>query len=288
MQDRRPLGILLFLAAILCQCAMDATAKWLTQSYPVGQVLFLRNLFGFLPLIPLFLPALRTRDFSPLKTNRLGMHAARGLATTTAGLLFFMSLSFLPLATATAITYTGPIFMTVLAALLLSERADKWQWAAVVIGFLGALLIIRPEAGSLQWAALLPLGCAASYALSMVLFRGLAATESTLATTLYGGLAALLGSSLLLPLGWVTPSLEDMAIFVAIGLFGGTTIVLFAQAYRFVDVATTAPLDYTSLLWAALFGLWIFGEAFDFGMVPGVILLILAGLYLIRRDNAAG
>src|SRR5690606_20027270 len=170
--------------------------------------------------------------------------SAIGVATTA---LFFTAVWLMPLADATAIAFTGTLFVTALSVPLLGEKVGPRRWAAVAVGFLGALVILRPGFGVFGAGALFALGAAFCYALVGISTRWLARTESTPALAFYYVLFGLLISGLGLPFGWVTPTLPDLGLFLLLGLFGGTGTLLLSEAFRHAPVAVVVPFEYSAL-----------------------------------------
>ncbi len=279
--ERSDLGIAFYLLAIGSMAMMDACAKWLVQSYPVGQVAFFRCLFAFLPIGVL---VLHSGGLAALATRRPAMHALRGVVMITAIFLFFYALKFLLLAEATAIFFAGPLFMVALSVPLLGERVHRNVWLAVIIGFVGVVIMMRPGAEILRVEAGWALGAALFYALAMIATRSLTRTETTLSIVVYGNLAAVLVSAVSLPFGWTTPTLEEMGVFVLMGLCGGLSTLLFVKACRHTRVSVLAPFDYTALVWAAALGFLFWHELPDLWIWLGTAIVVTMGLYVWRNQ----
>ena len=178
----------------------------------------------------------------------------------TAIFLFFYALKFLMLAEATAIFFAGPLFMVALSVPLLGERVHRNIWLAVIIGFVGVVIMMRPGAEILRVEACWALGAALFYAFAMIATRSLTRTETVLSIVVYGNLAAVLVSAVSLPFGWITPTLEEMGVFVLMGLGGGLSTLFFVKACRHTRVSVLAPFDYTALVWAAALGFLFWQE----------------------------
>lgn len=279
--ERSDLGIAFYLLAIAGMALMDACAKWLVQSYPVGQVAFFRCLFAFLPIGVL---VLHSGGLAALATRRPIMHALRGVVMVTAIFLFFYALKFLLLAEATAIFFAGPLFMVVLSAPLLGETVHRNIWLAVVIGFVGVLIMMRPGAEILRVEACWALGAALFYALAMIATRSLTRTETILSIVVYGNLAAVLVAAMSLPFGWTTPTLEEMGAFVLMGLCGGLSTFFFVKACHYTRVSVLAPFDYTALVWATAIGFLFWHELPDLWIWLGTAIVVTMGLYVWRNQ----
>lgn len=280
---RLPLGVIYMCVGVLCLSANDALAKWLGQFYPVGQIVFLRMLI-VLPVLAAI--GLVTGGRRALVTRRPLFHIVRGIFATGATVLFFWSLPLLPLAEASAIVFSAPLFIALLAGLLLREPTDRRQWIATLGGFIGVLLVVRPGTSAFTVAALLPLGSALCYALMMMSARWLGAEDNLWVTMFYATLVPLVATAGFIPTfdGW--PTWEHVPHFVAISVLGGAALTLITQAFRITAAATVAPFDYTGLLWASLFGWLIWGEIPSAVSALGMIVIVGFGVYLAsRRDG---
>ncbi len=275
-------GIVLALLGVSGFALMDAAAKSLTEGYPIGQIILVRNLFA---LLPLSLLLFRDGGLPALRTRQPGLQALRGLAIFGALITFFSGLRYLGLAEATAIGFAAPLFITALSVPLLGERVGLHRWSAVLLGFVGVLIMLRPGSESLQPAALLPLAAAFFYGLAMTATRRLGRTDTTPAIAIYGNLIALALSLALLPFGWVTPAGSDLWIFAAMGLVGGCSTYLLTQAYRFATPSVIAPFDYIALIWAVALGWLVWRELPDAATWTGVAVVIASGLYILHRET---
>jgi drug/metabolite transporter (DMT)-like permease len=277
-------GIAAMIGSMGALSALDATAKWLTAGYPVTEVAFFRSVFAMLPIALLLW---REGGVGSLRTRRWGAHVLRAAIGVVTACLFFIAVWKMPLADATAIAFTGTLFVTALSALLLREQVGPRRWAAVGVGFLGAMVIVRPGLGVFEEGALYALGAAFCYALVALSTRWMTRTESTAALAFYyalfGGLISLVG----LPFGWIMPTWGDLGLFVLLGLFGGTGSLLLAEAFRHAPVAVVVPFEYSALLWATLYGFVIWGEFPDGLTLAGSAILIASGLYVMHRERLA-
>jgi len=282
-QDRVGLGIAAILIGMFTVSIMDALAKWLGESYPIAELVFFRSLFALLPVF--FILWQQRSGFAALKPRwRLG-HFLRAVLSLGALFTFFTGLRYLPLAEAISIAFAAPLFVTALSVPILGERVGPRRWAAVVIGFLGVLVMTRPGAETFRPEALYILAAALCYALSMLVTRRLARSDSTPAIMLSGICVALAVSSLALPFDWRTPVGADIWLFVLLGLVGGTGMYFMTQAYRYAPAAVIAPFDYTALLWATLFGWLVWHELPDTNVWFGAAIVIASGLYIVYRET---
>lgn len=274
-------GIATMCAGVFCLTVNDAIAKWLGQFYPVAEVAFFRMLFA-LPWITVIGVLVGGRQ--ALRTARPLAHLGRGLLATLATFSFFYGLTLLPLAETTAIAFTAPIFVSLLALPLLGERLGRGDWTAVVAGFIGVLLVVQPGTAAFQYGALAPLVAALAYALLMLTARMLGHGESIWATMFYATLVPLLVSAALLPWFWEPPQWRHLPVLFALGAFGGAAMSLITQGFRIGPASVVAPFDYTGLLWAVAFGWLFWRELPGPWAAAGALLIALCGVYLAYRN----
>lgn len=275
-------GIALMCAGVVCLCVNDAIAKTLTAGYSPLQILFLRNLIA-LPIAAAIAMAMGGR--AALKSHRPGAHLLRGLFWLCAATLFFTGLSYLDLAEATTLIFIAPVFVTALSALVLKERVGWRRWSAVLLGFAGVLVVVRPGLSAFQPASLFPLATAFFYAVLMVSARWVDARESVWTLMLYLVGAGALWSALAAPFVWIPLRSEDLWLFAAIAVFGTAGLTLITQAFRFAPAAVVAPFDYTALLWATLLGWLIWDEIPDLATYLGAVIIIASGIVIILRER---
>lgn len=284
-RDRIGLGIASMMVALAAMSVMDAMAKWLGQGYPIVEIVFFRNLFALVPILFIVWqgggrPALRIGwGFGYV------LRAAFGLVAI---FTFFTGLRYLPLAEAIAIAFVAPLFVTALSVPILGERVGLRRWGAVIVGFLGVLVMTRPGEAAFQPAALLILAAALFYALTMLVTRRLARTDSTPSILLYTTGLSLVVCAALLPLGWRTPANEDLMLFALLGLIAGGGNYFLIQAYRHAPAAVIAPFDYTALIWGTIIGWLIWHELPGPHVWLGVAILVASGLYIIHRETRLG
>ncbi len=282
-QDRIGLGIAGMVAGIFAMSIMDALAKWLGASYPIGEVVFFRYLFALPPAL-FILWQQRGGRASLVLRWRTG-HLLRAIFGLGATATFFLGLRYLPLAEALSIAFAAPLFVTALSVPILGERVGPRRWAAVVVGFLGVLIMTRPGAEAFRPEALYILVAALCYALAMLVTRRLARTDTTPAIMLSGICVSLVVSGLALPFGWRTPEGADFWLFVLLGLVGGIGMYFMTQAYRYAPAAVIAPFDYTALIWGTLFGWLLWRELPGANVWLGAAVVIASGLYIVHRET---
>ncbi len=281
-------------AAIFLFSTMNAMIKWLGDTYPVSQIVFFRAVFALVAIWPLIAAA---GGVASLKTGRPWGHAwrcAAGVAAMTCG---FTAITLLPLANAVALGFTAPLFTTLLGVIILGERVRWRRTLALIVGFAGVMIMLRPDAagaadgltnGGLPLGSVLALTGACLAALAMISIRRLSTTEPSTTIVFYFMVAAALASGLVLPFQFVMPDPADAALLIAIGLIGGIAQVLLTQAYRQAPVAVIAPFDYTAMIWATAWGFLIWGEVPDLFVAIGALVVVASGVYITLREIKLG
>jgi drug/metabolite transporter (DMT)-like permease len=277
-------GIGLIVAGCAFLMASDAISKWLSQSYPVGQIMSLRNIFV---LIPILLVAWRTDSFAKLRIHSWAGQSFRALFHVVAAALFVVSVSLLPLADVHAIGFSGPIFIAALAPWLLGEHVGWRRWCAILVGFCGVLIMLRPTGASFQLFGLVPLAAALSASLRDIVTRRMSRTETSLSMLFFSSLAVIAGGAMTLPFGWAPLTWTSLGLFVLNGLVNGSAHFLIIESYRHAEAAVVSPFKYSMLLWATLFGYLLWGHIPDQWIVIGTLPVIGSGLYLLHRERLA-
>lgn len=278
---RNQLGILLAVAAIFCLATMEASAKFLIEDYPIQMVVWARFTLHFLVTLPIFFIGGRRRY---LHTGRPVAHVVRSLILLLASVLFIGALTKIPLAEATSLVFTAPLIVTALSALILHEQVGPRRWIAILVGFAGVLVILRPSA-DFNWYLLLPLATGFCYAGYQFATRVLSFTEPTLTLFFYTVVAGVVVSSAALPFYWITPDLEAAAIFVITGLFGFLGQFLMIRALQEGEASIVAPFIYTQLIWATIFGFFLFGDFPDLWTFIGAGIVVGSGIYIWYRER---
>jgi drug/metabolite transporter (DMT)-like permease len=276
----RSLGLMAL--GILLLTANDATSKYLVQSHPIGQVVGLRQASTLLVLIPYMIFFSR---WSLLRVVDLRGQLMRGTLFIIGSMLIVWSLGELPLATAITMLYISPIFMVILSVPLLGERISRHRWVAVIGGFAGVLIIMRPGGAGFQWALMLPLLAAMVNALRDVLTRKLARTETSISILFWSNIILMTGGFMTLPMGWAPVSAHDAFWFVAAGIFNGTAHFCIIDALRTGEASALAPIRYTALLWAALLGFVVWGDVPELWLLAGAAVIVGSSLYMIRAER---
>lgn len=273
------------LLAVLAFSTLDALVKAAASRFSVVQIVFFRSAFAFVPLL---LALWWAGGTSVLRTRHPWYHAARGTLGLVAMACFFTALGRMPLADVVAISFSGPLFIAVLARPVLGERVSPRRWLAILVGFAGVLLIVRPGTAVFSATSLLPLLGALAYSSIMVLVRWAGTRENAVATAVFFTAFTATVSALALPWSWRAPAAPaEWALLTAVGIVGGCGNLCLTQAFRAAPVGLLAPLEYTALLWGLLFGYGFWGERPDALMLVGAVTIAASGLAVLPRPVAA-
>lgn len=284
-QPHRTRGILLYGLSILLLAVVDASAKWLTHGYSVGQIIFLRCLFA-LPLLVLLGLRRQRNPARLLHSAHPWRHLLRGVVILITSFTFFIALRHLALATVTVITLVNPVFMLLLGLFWLGEPVGLRQWLAVVLGFAGVVVVCGLSALPFNLYSMLAIASALFYAMAAILTRQLSASDSPLTISLFGTLIMLLAGAATAGNDWQWPAGRDWLVLLLLGGAGALTNFVNALSLRDVQLSAVAPLEYSILLWAALLGYLLFGEIPGLGTWLGGALIIASGV-LVAWDKAA-
>lgn len=283
--DRTVLGIGLSFLAFAVLSSADALTKVLSGTYSVFEIAAVDGVAAVLVALPLLV---RQDGVASLRPRRPGLVILRSALGAFSLMLAFLSFSMIPLADAYSLAFLAPLAVTALSAPMLGEHVSWRQWVAVLIGFVSALVILRPDFGAISLGQFYMLGSAALFALSMLILRRIAKTESSGALLLaYFAMLFLIG----LPVAigqWQTPTAKDFALMALIGACSGLGNLLLIMAFRHTSAATVSSFMYTQLIWGTIFGLTLFGDLPDLITVGGAVVIMLCGIYtLIHATNAS-
>ena len=259
---------------------MDIIVKW-SEHYPLGQVLFFRGFFGVLFYF-LIIPKERLRNF--YYTKRAGLHFLRCFSGLIALVAIFIALRSLPLATVVSISFAAPIFTTIFSIFLLSEKVGIYRWLAVLIGFIGILIITEPGISSLNVFYIFPIIFCIGLSYVAITIRKLSTTEPVWLISLYFSISITILSLLSIPFGWVMPTIKDFFILAMIGIFGGVANLWLSQSYKYSEVSLVTPLKYLALVFAIIFGYLIWDEVPTIKGLFGATLVIFSTLIIFRRE----
>lgn len=278
-------GIVLMAGAATMYACLDATAKYLGQSLASMDIVWLRYLFHVV-LLAIVLRA--WNNFSSFRTGRPFLQILRGLLLLGSTFFNFWALKYLQLAETSAIMFGGPLLVTALAGPLLGETVGPRRWAAVIVGFIGVLIVVRPGTGAMHWAALLSLCAMTCYAFYAILTRHMNQTERPEALLM---LSALVGVAVLSPVApSALSSLEGWQWLLAVmmGAFGAFGHYCMIVAHKAASASVLAPFIYTQVLWMITFGYIIFGDTPDAWTLVGTVVIVGAGLYILHRERVRG
>lgn len=282
--DRPTRGIAVMLVAVSLFAVQDTAAKQLSGAYPAVEVAWARYFFS-LVFVLLALPWSGRR--AVLVSLRPGLQLLRGVFLYTSTLLFVLAVSHMPLATATAIGFVSPLLLTALSIPLLGETVGPRRWAAIAVGFLGVLVIIRPGFGGFDWALLLPVAMASFNAVYQAVTRLVRGADPPLTALLYPTAVGCVLGFLPVPFVWVTPAPADAALMVLMGLCGALSHFCLIRAFALAPATTLAPFAYSQLVWVALFGYGVFGDVPDAATLLGAAVIAASGLYVFHRERRA-
>ena len=270
------------IASVICFSIMDICVKWLDY-YPVGQVLFLRFFIGFIPIF-FIIPKDRLLDF--YKTSRPGLHAFRAICGALAIIALFYGLRELPLADVVSLTFGGPIFVTVASIFFLSEKVGIKRWSAVLIGFIGMLLIVQPAFIEVNYYYIAPIVFCVFFACVAISVRSLSKTEPNYTIAFYFTLlCTVLGLITIINGDWVLPNKIDLLIFIVMGLCGSIANLLLTQSYRLAEASLVTPIKYLSLVFAIVFGFVIWSEVPKILTLFGALLVVTSSLIIFTRES---
>jgi len=259
---------------------MDVIVKW-SVDYPIGQILFFRGFFGIVFYF-FIIPKDRIHNF--YKTKRPGLHFLRCLSGLIALVAIFIALRELPLATVVSISFAAPIFTTIFSIFLLSEKVGIYRWLAVLVGFVGILIITEPGISELNIYYIFPIIFCLGLSYVAITLRQLSSTEPVWLISLFFSVAITLLSFLSIPSGWIMPNLNHFILLSLIGIFGGASNLWLSQSYKYSEVSLVTPLKYLALVFAIIFGYFIWDEVPTIKTLAGAFLVIVSTLIIFRRE----
>jgi len=260
---------------------MHTAIRYTTQQMPAAEVAFFRNAFGLVVILPMLVrygPSL-------FYTQKLGLHALRAVLNVVSMLAFFLGLSLTPLARATALSFTAPLFTALLSALLLGEVFRWRRWTAIVCGFLGTLVILRPGLQAFDLGSLLIVASSLLWGLAIIDIKVLGRTESTMTITAY--VTVLMIPLTLLPAVyvWETPPVHLWGWLAFIGIIGTLGQIVVTDALKLADMTVLMPLDFLKLVWATMFGIVLFAEVPDLYTWIGAAIVFGSSCYIVWRES---
>ena len=280
MLSKNQLGFLYMFLSICAFSLMDVIVKW-SVDFPIGQVLFFRGFFG---IVFYFFVIPKERFHNFYQTNRAGLHVLRCVSGLIALVAIFIALRELPLATVVSISFAAPIFTTIFSIFLLSEKVGVYRWLAVLIGFIGIIIITEPGISELNIYYIFPVIFCLGLSYVAITIRQLSSTEPVWLISFYFSLSITLLSFLTIPQGWVMPSFDHFILLSLIGIFGGVANLWLSQSYKYSEVSLVTPLKYLALVFAIIFGYFIWDEIPTIKTLAGAFLVIISTLIIFRRE----
>lgn len=246
------------------------------------EIAFFRNLFGLFALTPIFI----RHGLEPFRTSRLKLHGLRGLVNSVAMLLFFYGVTTgIPLGMVQALSFTAPLFTCLLAAVFLGERMRMHRWSALLIGFAGAMVILRPGAQPVEFGAICLIVSSLLWGVAMIIIKRLTATDSAVTVALY--MMLLMGpiTGIAASFVWTWPTPDQWPWLVAIGIIGTASQVSFTHSFRLADATAVLPFDFGKLIWSAIIGFLVFSQVLDIWVWIGGAMVFSGGLYIAWRER---
>jgi drug/metabolite transporter (DMT)-like permease len=282
-RSARLAGIGLMLLSVFMFSFGDALGKFIVASYSVGQLLCFRACAA----LALLSPMIWRHRAEFLALERPWLQLLRVVLSTLEVAAFFLAVVYLPLADVITYYLAGPIFVTAMSALLLREKVGWRRWCAIVIGFCGVLIALRPSSQTFSWPALIALGGSLSFAVLMLLTRLLRATpDIVLASSQFIGTLAF--GAVLAPFGWAPPSWHGLGLFIAAGWISVCALICVNRSLKLAPASSVAPYQYSMIIWAVMLGYLVFGNLPSLATLVGAAIIIAAGLYIFLREQALG
>jgi drug/metabolite transporter (DMT)-like permease len=282
-RSARLAGIGLMLLSIFMFSFGDAMGKFIVATYSVGQLLCLRACAALLVLLPMVWK--QRADF--LHLERPWLQLLRVMLSTLEVAAFFLATVYLPLADVITYYLAGPIFVTAMSGLVLGEHVGWRRWTAILVGFCGVLIALRPSSQTISWPAMIALGGSLSFAVLMLITRSLRSTpDIVLATSQFGGTFIL--GAVLSPFGWVTPSAGSLVLFFAAGIISVAALLCVNRSLKLAPASVVVPYQYSMIIWAVIFGFVVFGDVPSWATIVGAAIIIGAGLYIFLREQQLG
>jgi drug/metabolite transporter (DMT)-like permease len=279
--DDVPRGIVCMVIATILFSGASAASKWLVGIYPVGEVLCLRSFASLIAGAAMILPV---SGLSAFVTHRPRDHLARGLSQSISQLCLLLAFSLMPLAGAVAINFSAPLFAALVSIIWLKEPAGFARGAALIIGFVGVLIVTNPGSNSLTLGALFALTNAVMYGTVTVAVRGMTRTESANTLVIWQLAVLAFFHSFLLLFGWRLPSVVDAAMLFGTGFTNAIGQWFWTKALQLAPAPAVTPFYYLMLVWALMFGFFIWGDVPSVGLLVGSAIVVMTGLFLFLRE----
>jgi drug/metabolite transporter (DMT)-like permease len=275
-------GPFYFLISVIFFSVMEILVKFLSSSYPIGELVFFRGFFGLLPII-FVMP--KKKFFQNFKTKKIKLHIFRTITGCFALISIFFGLKYLPLADAISITFAAPIFATIFSIFFLKEIVGKKRWFAVLIGFLGILIILKPGTSLFSIYSIFPILFCVGFAASASLIRILSKTDKNYLISFYYTAGLTLVSLFLDPLSWKIPLFKDCLLLISIGIIGSLGNIIITEAYRKSEISLITPIKYLNLIFAIVFGYFLFNEVPEYSTLIGSVFIIVSTVIIFIRER---
>ena len=280
MLTKNQSGFLYMFMSVCAFSIMDLIVKW-SDDYPLGQVLFFRGFFGII-IYFLIMPRDRIKNF--YYTKRVGLHFLRCFFGLIALIAIFIALRNLPLATVVSISFAAPIFTTIFSIIFLSEKVGFYRWLAVLVGFIGIIVITEPGFGTLNLYYIYPIIFCLGLSYVAITIRQLSTTEPVWLIALNFSIVITLVSLFTIPFGWIMPSIQDLVLLSMIGFLGGFANLWLSQSFKLSEVSLVSPLKYLALVFGIVFGYLIWDEIPTVKTLLGAMLVVFSSLIILRRE----
>ncbi|ODT07460.1 MAG: multidrug DMT transporter permease [Mesorhizobium sp. SCN 65-20] len=274
-------GVLLMLLGDFMFALNDAMGKWLVENYSVGQVLLIRSIGAFVILGPMIVK----QGLGPLvEIERPGLQVLRVVLATADTAFFYAAVAYLPLADVMTFYMAGPIYIAALSHFFLGEKVGWRRWLAIILGFCGVVIALRPSSASLSWASLFAVVGSLSFAITLILSRKLRATSDTTLVT-WQTIGALLMGGVMSVADWRPAPAVDWSAMLLLGVVACAAHLMITRALKLAPASLLAPLQYTLLIWAVVFGIAFFGDYPDTQILVGSGIIVFAGLFIFHRQK---
>ena len=274
-------AIILNLSAWIMLPIMDGFAKYLSSTIPVLQITWSRYFFTVVIILPIMLVFFRN---NLTWTEQPKLQFIRGLLLFFANILFFYSISVISLAKALTLAFIAPLIVTALSSVLLGENVGLRRWMAVIIGFIGSLIVIRPGFVEINLASVAAIGTGILYAFYLIVTRKLHNSDNPLLTLLLTGVVGAIIGTLIMPVVWVQPSINEWYMMFAIGLFASIGHLLIILSLRYADASKLAPFGYFEIVTNIIIGYFFFDNFPDYWHFLGLLIIVSSGIYIFRRE----
>jgi drug/metabolite transporter (DMT)-like permease len=281
-RNQIPRGIAYMVASTALFAAINAIVKWELATYPVGEVAFYRALFALVTVFVMFVPKTGLAVF---RTRRYFGHLQRGISQFGSMTCMFMAFSMMSLGSAVAISFAAPLFTTLLSIVILKERVRAHRWSALVVGFVGVIIVTEPGAATFQAGALFALANAVLSSSVAIAIRRMSATESTETLTLYQLIIITACTLFLLPFGFIRPTWFDASALAVAGIGNGIAQYWWTRSLTLAPPSAVVPFNYLSLVWASLLGFAVWGDVPTTHLIVGAVIVIASGLYILWRET---